>query len=253
MGLLPNWRAWHMINVDSGEEIEGDYEPTDLSENLSNTYQEHFALNRSNPITQFLHGNSDTLSFQARLYASHILSSIDDQLKTIKEWIRRRDDVMRPPIIVFWVGDSTIYQECVIESISDIRYDTLTFFGALRGATMRINLRQYVPFDPAGGEPPETRYHRAKAGDYFEMLCYREYGNPDLGDAIRKRNPEKPNLQVADVVKLPSAEAIRKHRTETTSIPLQDAYVKRETPQKTNRQYYFDARNRAYVSHVIKG
>lgn len=251
MPLFPNFRTWHMINVDTGETLRGQYEAAGISENVGVTYGEHTSLNRQNAALQFLHGNADTLSFQARIFASHAFQSVKGELERLKAWTRRQDREARPPIIIFWIGDASVYIECVIDSLSDISYDRFGFSGEIRGATLTVNLRQYVPFSIEGGEPAETRYHRARRRDYYEGLTWREYGNALLGDVIRKRHPTKPHILAGDIIKLPSLAAIRRERVTPRSLALQGAYEKRDTPQRQRLREMLDSRNRTYVSHEL--
>ncbi len=83
------------------------------------------------------------------------------------------------------------------------------------------------------------------------MLTYREYGNPLLGDAIRKIHPTQPNLVAGNIVKLPSLAGLRSVVIEPKSIALQTATSRKNTPQKTLRTEMFEKRSGNYVSHVI--
>jgi hypothetical protein len=135
--------------------------------------------------------------------------------------------------------------------VSGIQYRTPTAFGGIRDVSLTLNLKAYKEFDITATEESETRYHRARERDYYEMLCWREYRNPNIGDIIRKRHPSKPNLQPGEVVKLPTATALRRDRVEPKSIALQTSFGKKDTPQRRLRMEMLDARNRGYVSHVI--
>jgi hypothetical protein len=53
-----------MINVDTGEELEGQFEAVNLTENPgAPSYAGFTSLNRENEVLQFLHGNADTITF----------------------------------------------------------------------------------------------------------------------------------------------------------------------------------------------
>lgn len=250
--VLPNWRAWHMINTDTGEELEGQFEAVNLVENPgAPSYAGFTSLNRENEILQFLHGNADSITFTARLYGATVIDSITEELNTLKRWIRRNSLTKRPPVIVFWAGAADIYLECVIENVANIRHDRLTFFGNLRGATIDISLRQYVPFDLKGTAEHETRYHHAKTGDYFELLAFREYGEPLFGDLLRRRHPGMDVPEAGDIVKLPSVGVLRKTQVAPHSHVFLDSYLDRDTATKRLRVEMFARRSSSYVSHIL--
>jgi len=121
----------------------------------------------------------------------------------------------------------------------------------VRKITFTVNLKQYQEFALDSQGIFETRYHIAKDRDYYELIAQREYGDALKGDIIRKRNPDKPNMQVADRIPFPSIEAIRSVRVEQKSLALSSDYGKKLTAQKANRLDMFDRRNRPFVSHTI--
>jgi hypothetical protein len=264
MGLFPNLKVWHLQSQFDGAEVSGQFEALDLSENLSTAYADQWSLGRRAPIAQWLHGELETITFTAKFYDTRTQILFGDPfevsglgaLDKLKEWVRPHSTLGHPEVLTFWVGDGSFafFINCTVQSLGGIKYDRPTIFGGLRGFEAQITLREYVPYSLEDGQqsPLESRYHRAKSGDYYEALTQREYGNPQLGDIIRKRNPTKPNLQVGDVVKLPDISAIRKDKVEQKSIALQTGFGKKTTPQKDLRIYMFDARNRKKVSHVIR-
>jgi len=250
---LTAFDVWFLENLDTpNEKLQGQFVALNVNESISNKYAKNSSLNRSNPIIQFLSGEADTLSFQARFFARDMLfSSVKDNLEMIKKFARRDDKLKRPPILHFWVGDSHLQMtQCIIDSIGGI-YQEPTALGAIRDVTLTINLTKYEPFELKETEPAETRYHRARDREYYEYLTYYEYGNANLGDVIRKRHPEKPTFQPGEIIKLPSIEAIRKEIVEPKSISLKTAYGKKVTPQRTLRLETFDNRDRTFTSHVI--
>ena len=246
-----------MINVDTGEVLQGDFEPTNIVENPgAPSYAGHTSLSRDNEILQFLHGNADTLSFTVRVYAATFPETffVEDEINLLKSWKEKIDRVAappRPPIIVFTIGTAAIYMECIIESVSNIRYDRFTFGGSVRGATIDVSLRQYVPFEISGTYIHETRYHRAKEGDYYEMLCHYEYGSANIGDLVRRRHPDKVDIMPADIIKMPSVSALKAEKVLPHSYIFSDSFVSRDTPQRRLREEFLELRSGSYVSHIV--
>lgn len=257
MGLLPNLRAWHLINTDTAEVIDGDFEAEEVSRNITTTYGESTSLNRQQPITQFLHGNAEVVSFQARFFADSAFSSVTGKFEKLVSWAKRDEELGRPPVVGFWIGDGdTAYGNffSVIESISDIKYDSPTATGAVRGVTCTITLRQFEEFDIAGvtaRSPPETRFHAVRDGEYMELIAEREYGRPLLGDVVRKRHPRLQQPNVGDIIKLPSLEAIRRVSVQPTSIALRGLTVRKDSPQRRLLEFHTARLNRSMVSTSV--
>lgn len=255
MALLDffGFRTWFLQNTETRQVLRGQFEPIDATENINNNYAKNTVLNRKNPIVQFLSGQAKTITFGVRLFARDILfSSVEDDLNKLKEW---SDYGLygHPPVLSFWVGDGHIEMaSCVIESLSGIRYGRPTALGAVKDVSLTVNLLQYEPYYLVDVSAGETRYHRAKVREYYEILTYREYGNALIGDVIRKRHPSKPNLKVADIVKLPSIEVIRKDIVEPKSDILKTAYGRKDTAQRRLRLEVFDRTDITRVSHIVK-
>lgn len=252
--LLAKVRLWHIANSDTGDIIDGDFEAEEINRTIGSSWAEFTALNREHPIIQYLHGNSDMLSFQARLWSDNFLSSPTDKLDTLLDWATSPvPGKRRPPIVLFWAGSHEMLQQSVIDTITNIKYDTLTALGRVRGVTFTVTLKSYTPFVLESGPPPETRFARAAAGDYMELLAAREYGEPLLGDVLRKRHPATPIVQTGQVVKLPSLEAIRRTTIAPTSVSLLTLASKKTSPQQDLRQRVLDRLNRHYTSTIVPG
>lgn len=254
MGIFASTDVWFLQNVQNAERLEGQFPALNVVREVKNNWAKHTSISRVNSIIQFLNGESDTLSVQIRLYARDALfNRVEADLKKLEEWAKA--DALygnKPPVLSFWIGDGHLFMDCVIESLSGITYGVPGFQGAPRDITLTINFIAYKPFGLNDQGTFETRYHRTSERDYYELLTQREYGDALMGDVIRKRHPTQPNLQVGDIVKLPSIEALRRTKVEPTSIALQTAYGKKDTPQRRLRLAMFESHNRSYVSHVIK-
>lgn len=246
-------RVWNLINYDTLETITAQFHAEELTQNVGSAYSEKFALNREHPVVQFLHGEVETVSFRGRLYAATFAEDVVEILEKLKSWARRDDDLERPPVLGFWAGDSlsAYLVECTM-GLSNITFDRPTFQGGLRHVTFTVGLREYKSYSLEGDTVGNTRYHRAREFDYYESLAQLEYGDPMVGDVIRKLHPTKPNIQVGDVITLPTASKIRKTKTEPTSIPLETGFGRKDTPQRNLRLHMFEQRNRTKVSFVVK-
>ena len=202
--LLPSMDTWWILNTDTGETVHGQY-TTEVTSGVSATYAENFALNRQTPVTQFLHGNTETLTFQGRFYASFVFQEVTKQSKKLQQWTRRDPLLGRPPVCYFWIGNQYAeMQSCYLQAVN-IKYDRATKLGQPRGATVSVNLRAYTPYSLNDVASFDTRYHLAKPGDSFEKLAAREYANPMLGIQLRQNHPELRHITPGDIIKLPAA------------------------------------------------
>lgn len=255
MALLSKSVRWYLYNLDTDDKFEGQFPPEAVTQDLSAAFSESSALNRQNPIIQFLHGNSERVSFRGRLFAEDSTVNLIKPLRLLRKWTKRDPDLFRPPILHFWIGDSTVkLDQCLLESVAGISFQSFRDDGSPRDISFTINLREYVPYSLIAETGGETRYHRAREGDYYEWLAQREYGQPMHGVVIRDRHPDQEGvLDVNDIVKLPSPEAMRRVVAEPTSIALQTAYGRNDTPQRRLRIDMFDRRNKSHVSYVVLG
>lgn len=246
---------WFLRNEDNGNVLEGQFAPQGIQLGIKNNWAQHTALNRARAIVQYVNSENDTLSFQGMFFAETILdvNLVDERFKLLQSFARRDPDLGRPPIVTFWVGNAFLEQQSVIDSITGVTFDPPSITGDLRKVLFTVNLIQYTEFSLGDNEIFETRYHRSREREYMELLAQREYGDPMMGDIIRKRHPEKPSLTPGAVVKLPSREALRSERVEPKSVALKDAFGRKETAQRTNRIDLFNRRNVAHYSHVVKG
>lgn len=248
-------RLWYLYNVDTSEIFTGQFHPEDLThEGVGSVYSDRWALNRQHPITQFVRGELERVSFKGRLHATTAIETLEDQINGLKDWARRDEKLKRPPILYFWVGNGDVDffdSTCLLESVGGIKYDRPTLLGSMRQVTFTVTLREYYEPKITAGAVGETRYHRAKQGEYYELIAFHEYGQPLLGDVIRKQHPSQPALSIGDVVKLPSVEKVRTETVAATSVPLETAFGRKESPQRTLRIEWFDKRDVAYTSHVL--
>lgn len=269
---------WILANIDTGEELEGDFEAQNITRDVSASYAEHHTLNRQSPITQFLHGNTDTLSFEGRFFMDPAILSLSglpfagpvsrflsdgtdtrfslrpgEKLKKIEEWVGIDADLQRPPIVQFSVGDGELSQVSYIESVTNIRYDRPLITGEVRGVTFVVNLKKFIPFDIDLAEQPapESRYAHVKEGEYYELLAQLEYGVPMLGVVVQQRNPTAAILEEGDVVKLPSLRAIQSQQVNPSSIAFTNLNSKQPSAQKTLKNLVLDRLNRDRYSAIV--
>jgi hypothetical protein len=244
--------VWVLRNLEDGSELAGQFPAEDPVLNLATAYGEHTSLNRQNPIVQFLHGDSDTFSFVARFYALHAGDKNPSKsIATLQSWRLRDDKLARPPRVSFTFGNIIPFPEAVITGLNGLTYSEPKQDGDVREVSVTVNLLRYVQYSLESKPEPETRYHRTKTGDYYELLAWQEYRSALLGDAIRKEHSDQQELEEGDIVRLPSYGAIRGTTVQTSSTPLYSAYSQKDTAQRRLRQDEFARHDRSYVSAVV--
>jgi hypothetical protein len=252
MAYIPNFRVWKLLNLDSGQMLQGQFEAEDVSRSTAANWGQFTSLNRDKPILQFLNGQAEKFSFQGRFFLQHALDeSPEMKLDMLLSWARIQPELRRPPILTFSVGDGHICVDCVIQNIAQ-NYGRPGMLGELRDVSFTVSLLEFTPYSIQDGEQTDTRYARARERDYFELLAHEEYGDPMIGDAIRKAHPELQSLQAGDIVRLPSIEGVRSVAITQKSVALKTAFGRKNTPQRKLRLQFFEKRATSYVSHIVR-
>lgn len=245
-------KRWYLRNDDTGEVLQGQFPAEGTTLDVANKWARHTALGRTRAIHQFLGAENDKLQFQGRFYQRDATQDIESKLVVLLSFARRSPTLGRPPIVTFWVGNGHLEKTCIVEAISGIQYHEPTLIGQLRHVQFNVQLEEHFPFNIGDAEVFETRYHRVRERDYYEMLAWREYKTPMLGDVLRKRHPTMPLLEPADIVKLPSVEAIRRERVEPKSIVFKTMFGRQDTPQKQLRIAVLNRLRRTHYSHIVR-
>lgn len=164
------------------------------------------------PIIQWTGGKVRSFTFTAILYSRDADEDVRSQLKKF-ELIALKDETLgRPPIMLFTYG--RVINEIVLVEDVDPQIKTLTSEGEPREIELSIRCHRYKPFrqqqiDPT--KPTKESYHlrASSALKTYEAIALRYYGNPLLGDRLRKRHPDRPMTpEVGYLVKVPARELI---------------------------------------------
>lgn len=206
---------WTLESEDDFFSLSGQFTTTDLQEQVSANYSEFRSLGRSKPIQMFMNENLNEMTFTARFHARHnglfglFSDRVDDQAEDVRGLSQVVEKLGRPRIFTFSVGES-ISMRCVCISSGGIAYERLRpATGDLRGFTAQITLREYVEFDTSlSGRPAESLVQPFLGGDSYETIANRFYGDANLGEALRRRNPEIPTPKTGTFLHIPPKEII---------------------------------------------
>lgn len=184
-------------------------------------------------ITNWTRGKSKVISFETMVFAKN-----EEQGPLVQTWLddivslsEKNADLGRPPICLFTLGNittggaynGTVSSETVLVESADYVVVTTLRSGSPREVRFNIVLRRYVPFsqnqiDPTA--PVKESFHliASSAERSYEAIARRYYGDPLLGDRLRKRHPEKPFApDVGQVVNIPSREIVMQEEVEPAS------------------------------------
>jgi|SRR5690606_7943677 len=249
---LANLKNWILANVESGEIVVGQFPAEETVRNVGANYAEIQALNRSEPFIQFLNGKAQTLTVRSRFYRRDFTDdSPIEKINKLIEWTQPNINRRRPPLLQFFLGDGLgLDMKVILRDISDIRYSQPNNLGGVREVSFTMEFVRWSE-NSVTQEVLDTRYARTKTGDYYELLCQKEYGNPMIGVVIRQRHPDQILLGEGDIVKLPALEGVRGEVPQPQSIIFKTAFGRRDTPQKQLRLFWLAKRSKPVTIYGI--
>ncbi len=261
-GLFQQPVVWTMTSQDDGSFFEGQFRPTALTENISAVYSDVGTLGMGQPIVQFIRGNVDTITFTAKCWAysqgllgtglgknSLATDDIEEMVDGIKAMCRIDADLGRPHVYILTVG-GTFERQVVVQSVGGIKYDNMRPFdgGSMRGVTFDITCLRYVAFGETA-TANESLIYRAKSGDFYESICASVYKRPILGEALRRRNPERRDLQEGDPVHVPPANVLNRE----LDLKPQATALKPGTSVDALKESFLDMRAGPWVTTLPEG
>jgi hypothetical protein len=246
-------KTWSLKNTEDGTVLKGQFPAEKVTRTVGANWTEIQALNRANAFIQFLNGKTETLSVSSRFFKRDLLDDspvqkIDKLIEFTKSTLRFR----RPPLLTFYLGDGLGLQfDCVLTDITGIEYSEPNALGGMRQVAFTMEFKQVSGRQnsvTSEQEVTDTRYAHAKEGDYYELLCEQEYGDPMIGVIIRQRNPTMALLKPGDIVALPALEGVRGLTPAQQSIALKTGFGRRDTLQRQLRIQYFNKRAGDYTT-----
>lgn len=255
-------KSWTLKNNDTGETIQGQFPAEEVTlNNTGSNYTQIQALNRATSFIQFINGKTPTLTVTSRFYRRDFTDDAPvDKIEKLKSWATMDALAasagirLRPPLLTFFLGDGLgLQMDCVMTDCDNIKYAEPNALGGIRDVTFEMKFLSISGGQTASSSEKEvldTRYVHAKSDDYYEKLCYKEYGDAMIGVIIRQRNPDKGLLKTGDVIALPAAAGIAGSKPTQQSIALSGAFGRKSTATKQLRLQYLNTRNRSYVAHI---
>ncbi len=236
LSKLLETKTWTIVNEETREVIKGQFPDEGNNFEFGSEWGEMRSLNRRSPLLQYLHGQTDRFDVSSQFFRRDVTDdSPTKKLDRLLEFTRRDQRLGRPPICRFAIGDgSVINLPVILHRVNGIKYSQPDFFGGIRQVSFSLQFSRHTRFSLAEEAVTDTRYHRTARGQYYELIAGLEYGDPLLGDFIRKQPEQigKPLLVPGNVVKLPALEGVKDKIVSQTSVILKTAFGRAETVQK---------------------
>jgi hypothetical protein len=264
--LLTKQIQWTLTSQDTATEIVGKFPPQNLRENISGVWASQGTLGLPQPVLQFIRGDQESTDVDLKAFARHrgVLGlglgavntplgpeDIEEEVALIKSLPRANPDLGRPEVWLFVVG-TQFQTQVVVQSVGGVRYDRFRpSDGSLRGVLFSCHMLRYIPFDVqdlTGQAEIESQVVPAQEGETYEHITARILGDAALGEALRRRNPERRTLAAGDLVHVPTR---RKLRREVFPLTPQNAFLKAGDRQRANMVDAFDARGGVHLTHVL--
>lgn len=166
----------------ANEELKVLFNPAEYTHEISNNFQEIALPGLSNPIVQFVNGQSQTLTMELFFdtWTNGGGSDVSELTRQFAATLAIDADLHAPPPVEFRWGSFVF--KAVIQSLSQ----KFTMFGAdgkpVR-ATLSVSFKQYRPLseqldDPRRNSADKTKRRVLAADDSLWAMAAREYGHP---------------------------------------------------------------------------
>lgn len=190
---------WSIKNLDTGEVIEPPYPlgESGLRVSIGANYAEQPRFGFQDPIIQWITGKAKVITFQSIMFTPDTSADITEKFELFEQLVIEDEDLGRPPICSFTLGSGSILSELCVVTAIDPEIPPIRPDGEPREITLNFSLLRYVPFalttiDPT--KPAKQSYFLVASSSEasYEAIARRFYGDPLIGDRLRKRHPDMP-------------------------------------------------------------
>ena len=150
------------------------------------------------PVIHWTGGKGRTLTFATMLYARTSAEAVDVEamLDTLQRLCAKDPKLGRPPICLFTFG-STVSETVLVLDVDPVIRSVEPVLGQPREVELSITMKRYTPFSQTAinpSRPAKLSFYlvASQLEQSYEAIAKRFYGNPLLGDRLRKMHPAYP-------------------------------------------------------------
>ena len=170
LGLTTN-KVWKLTSLDNEDnKFIGQFVPEDVTENLGQSQQETTGVGQQQPLIQFGSGETETVSFRARLFKASALEgtfsdalsnplgtafdvasgkekeegTVKQQIEKLKNFSRKNELIGRPERFILQIGTEMEF-EVFVKSPGGISYDEIRADGTIKGASLNMSFVKIKP------------------------------------------------------------------------------------------------------------
>lgn len=209
---------WSIRNLDTGDLFIPQFPMDDdgLTYTVGGVIVDVQRFAQQHTVAQWVGGGQRTYTFRCLLFTRFAdeAGDVEEMLDTLVTLTEEDEGYGRPPICQFRHGNylsDTVMVERVDPNVRRTDMD-----GFAQEIHLPITLRRYTPFtqqaiDPT--KPAKESYHRSVSAteQMWEQMARAYYGDPMLGDRLRKRHPQYPFAPpLGTIVNIPARSIVLK-------------------------------------------
>jgi nucleoid-associated protein YgaU len=173
-----------------GDAIEVLFNPSEYSIDTSNQFQRTALPGTATPITQFVSGNTQTLTMDLFFDTYEPNTDVREQTKKVMSLMDIKSELHAPPICRFSWGSLTF--KGTIEQITQ-NFTLFLETGIPVRATLSVTFQEYKTLSEQAKEVKKessdrTKRLNVKQGENLHLIANREYENPSLWRPIAIAN-----------------------------------------------------------------
>ena len=178
------------------EAIAGQFNPTEYSIDRGSSYAELAVPGLRTPLLQFVRGEAQTLSLELFLDGtdkrgtSPLTKSVEDRLKSLRQFVEIDPDLHAPPVCLFQWQDLKFHG--VVTSFKE-KYTLFDETGKVLMARITVSLKSYEAVEVQLRElklqsPDRTRVRVVREGETLAAIAAEVYGDPRLWRVLAEAN-----------------------------------------------------------------
>ena len=195
------------VSVENAEPVGVLFNPSELTITTNMLYPDISVPGLRTPLLQFVRGEARTLAAELFLDRSSSGQSLAEDLQRLRDFVTISGDLHAPPVCRFAWGD-TGFTGVVTEFME--KFSMFDKDGKILRARVTLKMKEYAPsalqFREINQQSPDrTKLRTVRAGDRYDVIAAREYGDPRLWPAIARANgDDRPRLLTpGDLIQIP--------------------------------------------------